>query len=76
MINATNSAPMTWLDVPTAAQHAALSQRSIRRLILRGQLTAHRPVRGRIVISRMELDQLIASSVPQPRKGRGRKQAS
>jgi excisionase family DNA binding protein len=61
-----------WLSVADAATHAALSVRSIRQLLAAGKLTAHRPVRGKIVIDRVQLDNYISSSTAAPRKGRGR----
>jgi excisionase family DNA binding protein len=60
-----------WLTVEAAADYAGLSTESVRRLLAGGKLTAHRPVRGRILIDRRELDSLIESSTANPRSGRG-----
>jgi excisionase family DNA binding protein len=51
-----------WLSVTGAAVYAGLSSQSIRPLINAQKLTAHRPVRGRILIDRREFDALIESS--------------
>ena len=60
-----------FLDIGAAAAYASLSRDSIRRLIDRGDLTPHRPVRGKILIDREELDRLILGSTDRPRNGRG-----
>ncbi len=60
-----------FLSVKSAATYADLSEDSIRRLIERGDLTAHRPVKGRILIDREELDRLITGSTRRPVNGRG-----
>ena len=65
-----------WLTVDGAALHSSLSAESIRRLLAAGELTAHRPRKGRVLIDRLELDQLIANSTVTPRKGRGRSPGS
>ena len=65
-----NSAPR-WLTVDGAAKHSSLSVESIRRLLAAGKLTAHRPVRGRILIDPFELDSIISTATKKPRKGRG-----
>ena len=54
-----------------AATYASLSKESIRRLLAAGKLTALRPVRGRVVIDRRELDAFILGAANQPRRGRG-----
>lgn len=61
-----------WLSVADAAVYSSLSEESIRRLMAANKLTAHRPVRGKIVIDRLELDAFILGSTAEPRKGRGR----
>ena len=63
--------PSPWLTVREAAEHSRLSQESIRRLLSGGQLTGYRPIRGRVLIARDELDNLIATATKSPRKGRG-----
>jgi excisionase family DNA binding protein len=60
-----------FLSVSDAAQYAGVSADSIRSLISSGKLTALRPVPGRIVIDRREIDSLLASSTKRPRRGRG-----
>lgn len=68
---AADRAARRFLPIPQAARYAGISAVSIRRLIKRGSLKAHRPVRGKIVIDRHELDNFVASAVADPRKGRG-----
>jgi excisionase family DNA binding protein len=60
-----------WLTIDGAARHASLSPKSIRRLISSGKLKAHRLTRGKILVSRIELDSLIRNSTMLPRKSRG-----
>jgi hypothetical protein len=57
-----------------AASGADLSVPSLRRLIDSGKLRAHRPVPGKILIDRRELEALIAASTVKRRGGRGRQQ--
>ncbi len=66
-------AQQRWMTIGTAARHSDLSAESIRRLIASGKLTASRPVKGRILIDRLELDSLIAGSTNHTRKGRGKR---
>jgi len=68
------SAP--WLSVNRAARYSGLGVRTIRRLLSSGRLTAHRPCRGRVLVDRQQLDNLIASSTTTLRKGRGRRTTS
>jgi excisionase family DNA binding protein len=67
----TSQAQRRYLTVAHAAEYSDLSTDSIRSLISAGKLTALRPVPGRIVIDRRELDALLASSTRRPRRGRG-----
>jgi len=60
-----------FMNVPRSAKYVDLSQKSIRRLLASGKLTALRPVRGRILIDRVELDAFILSSTASQRRGRG-----
>lgn len=64
--------PQRFLTISSAARFTDLSEESIRRLIASQKLTAHRPVRGRVLIDRLELESLIRRSVQNPRRGRGR----
>jgi excisionase family DNA binding protein len=61
-----------WMSISDAAGYSGLSKRSLERLLAGGKLSAHRPVRGRLLIDRLELDSLIAGATAAPRKGRGR----
>ncbi|HUT91325.1 MAG TPA: hypothetical protein VMY37_17630 [Thermoguttaceae bacterium] len=65
------SPPQRWLTVRSAAVYSDLSEDSIRRLIESDKLSVYRPVRGRMLIDRLELDQVILGSTTRPRKGRG-----
>ena len=55
-----------------AAEYSGLSVESLRRLCESGKLTALRPVKGRIVVDRLELEAYIRSCTSTPRTGRGR----
>jgi excisionase family DNA binding protein len=60
-----------FLSVKHAADYCSVSPDSIRCLLSSGKLRALRPVKGRIVIDRAELDALVLGSDQRPRKGRG-----
>lgn len=60
-----------YLTVENAAAYSDLSTKSIRRMIQSGKLTAFRPVRGRILIDKQELDAVIRNSASQRQGGRG-----
>jgi hypothetical protein len=66
-----NTTPPRYLTVKRAANHCDLSESSIRRELSKGKLTALRPVKGRVLIDRLELENLIRSSDFRPRTGRG-----
>jgi excisionase family DNA binding protein len=61
-----------YLTVRQAADYSSICEDSIRSMIAAGRLTALRPVPGRIVIDRLQLDAVIQASTNQPRRGRGR----
>ncbi|NLS97425.1 MAG: helix-turn-helix domain-containing protein [Planctomycetaceae bacterium] len=58
-------------SIASAALYCDLSEDSLRRLIERGDLTPHRPVRGKILIDRHQLDALILGSAGETRGSRG-----
>lgn len=62
-----------WFTISDAASYCRLSEESVRKLVNTGMLTARRPVKGRLLISRIELDDLIRNSTSSPRSGRGRR---
>jgi excisionase family DNA binding protein len=64
--------PKRFFGVAEAAAYCGLGPDSIRSLIAGGKLSGHRPVPGRVLIDRRELDSLIASSTAAPRGGRGK----
>jgi excisionase family DNA binding protein len=67
-----NGAPtQRYLSVADAARYSGLSADSIRNLLSSNKLTALRPVKGRVLIDRQELEALIRSSTTRPRRGRG-----
>ena len=68
-------ASQRWYPVIEAAIYSGLSEASVRRLISSGQLSAHRPVKGKVLIDRFELDSLIGNATATPRTGRGRGRA-
>jgi hypothetical protein len=61
-----------WLSYEVAAPYSSISSKSLRRLVAAGKLQAHRPVKGKIVLDRLELDAYIAGATATPRTGRGR----
>lgn len=63
--------PARWLSVASAAEYSGLGQKTIRQLLAADKLTAHRPVRGRVLLDRQELDSLIATATNDVRGGRG-----
>jgi excisionase family DNA binding protein len=65
------SARQRYLSVADAATYSGLSPDSVRSMLASGKLTGYRPVAGRVVIDRKELDALIQSSTRHPRRGRG-----
>jgi hypothetical protein len=62
-----------WLPIDAASTYSGLSQQSIRRLLAAGKLTPHRPVPGRVLIDKRQLDALIQAAVGRPRSKRGRR---
>ncbi|MHB1036811.1 MAG: hypothetical protein ACYC35_16270 [Pirellulales bacterium] len=60
-----------FVGVEEAARYASLSPESIRRLLSSGALTALRPVRGRVLVDRIELENLVLNSTNSLRRGRG-----
>lgn len=60
-----------WLGVSDAAIYSGLSEETLRKLGASGKIVLRRPVRGRVLINRRELDNYIRSSTAQPRTGRG-----
>ena len=60
-----------YLTVQHAAEYADLSADTIRSLLSSGKLTGLRPVPGRVLVDRRELDSLLQGSTKRPRRGRG-----
>ena len=71
LLDRTAACERRFLTVANAAAYASLSPESVRRLLATGKLTALRPVRGRVVIDKRELDAVILGATKQPRGGRG-----
>jgi excisionase family DNA binding protein len=62
-----------WLSVEGAAHYGSMSPTTIRSLLASGRLTGYRPVPGKILIDRGELDSLVSSSAgPGAKNGRGK----
>jgi excisionase family DNA binding protein len=72
LLERSSVAERRFLTVANAAQYADLSEESIRRLLASGKLTGLRPLKGRVLIDRRQLDALVLSSTTKPRTGRGR----
>jgi excisionase family DNA binding protein len=64
-------ATQRYFSVADAAVYTGLSQDSIRTLLAGARLTGYRPLVGRVLIDRRELDALIQASTRAPRQGRG-----
>jgi len=60
-----------FMGVKSAAAYADLSEDSVRELIRRGDLTDYRPLKGKILLDREQLDRLVLGSTTRPRTGRG-----
>jgi len=65
-----------WLTIADAAVYSGMSEKSIRKLLDKGEIIGRRPVPGRILIDRNELDNMIRGSVNSPKVGRGRRRVS
>ena len=53
---------LRFLPIPAAAAYAGISNESIRRMLASRRLTTFRPVRGRIVVDRHELEAVVLES--------------
>ena len=62
LLDRSQAPPQRFLRVSQAAEYAGVAVKTIRRLLATGRLHTYRPVRGRVVIDRQELDQLILTS--------------
>ena len=67
------AASQRYFRVKEAAKYSGLSEDSVRWLLSSGKLTALRPVPGRVVVDRRELDALLLASTKGARHGRGRR---
>jgi hypothetical protein len=65
------SAAQRFLGVKEAARFCGLSPDAIRGLVNAGRLTGFRPIAGRVLVDKRELESLILSSTRRPRRGRG-----
>jgi hypothetical protein len=57
--------------LPERGTGSGLSQDSIRNMLSSSRLTALRPVKGRVVIDRVELDAAVRARTCRPHRGRG-----
>lgn len=69
--NLTEQNARRWLTVREAAAYLSLSDDSVRAMLAVGRLTARRPVPGRVLIDRRELDFIVFGSTAKPVHGRG-----
>lgn len=60
-----------FLSINDAAAYTGLSPESVRRLISARKLTPRRPVRGKIVLDRNEIDAYVLGSTASVKRGRG-----
>jgi len=60
-----------FLSVKAAAAYASLSADSVRRLIQSGKLNGYKPVSGKVLVDRRELEACILASTGRVRHGRG-----
>jgi excisionase family DNA binding protein len=66
-----NDAARRYLPVSEAATYCGISEDSVRSMLTSGRLTALRPVPGRIVIDRRQLDAVVQASTGRSRRRRG-----
>jgi excisionase family DNA binding protein len=66
------AAAQRFLTVADAARYTGLSTDSVRSMISTGRVTALRPVKGRVLIDRRELEAAVLASTNAPRNGRGK----
>jgi excisionase family DNA binding protein len=60
-----------FLTLADAAAYVSISKRTLYRLIANGTIKPRRPVPGRILLDRLELESVVGSLTATPRKGRG-----
>ncbi len=60
-----------FLPLGAASRYAGLSEKSLRRLIDRGDLKGLRPCPGKVLVDRQEIDQLFLGATRQLTRGRG-----
>ena len=60
-----------WDGLKGSSEYSSLSTKTLRRLISSGRLTPRRPVRGKVLLDRRELDALIDGATAPVRTGRG-----
>ena len=60
-----------FFSIAAAGHYTSLSPNSIRSLLSSGKLTALRPVRGRVLIDKAQLDDVVSSSTQKLKSGRG-----
>ena len=60
-----------YFSIKNAAIYCDLSQKTLRRFIEGGKLTAYRPAKGKILLKRKELEAFIGQCTKRVRIGRG-----
>ena len=71
-IGAAVGAAQRFFSVRQAAEFTGLSTDSIRHMLTGGRLTPLRPVAGRVVIDKKELENVILASTGRPARRRGK----
>lgn len=66
-----SESPARFLTISGAAKRTSLSEKSIRRAVSAGKLVGLRPVRGRLLVDVVQLDQFCLTATKQIRRGRG-----
>jgi len=62
LLLARDSAQQRFLSLADAARYSGISVESIRRMVASGQITPLRPVPGRVVVDREQLDAVILAT--------------
>lgn len=67
-----DAGPTRYLSIAAASVYAGVSDDTIRRALSRGDLTALRPARGRVVVDKLEIDAWLRGTAGVTlRRGRG-----
>lgn len=67
--------PARFLSIEAAATYSGISAVSLRRLISAGKIERYTPIKGRVVVDRLELENYVRSCTVRARTGRGIRRA-